>query len=200
LKWFKKLYDYVLDKCESPLAPYLLAISSFTESCIFILPPEVLLIPMTFAKRKKGLLYWIIAVVASVLGAIAGYYLGATFWDVVKDPLFEYMPGFQKHFEKVGQLYQENVHTTLFIAAFTPIPFKVFTVTAGVYLELIPIGLLTGISLVGRGLRYLILVAAIMIFGEKVKKLIEERFGLMTAILGGLAIIGLFLLKSLKAH
>ena len=155
---------------------------------------------MTFAKRKKGLIYWVITVAASILGAAAGYYLGAFFWDIIKGPLFEYMPGFQKHFEHVGKLYQDNVYTTLFIAAFTPIPFKVFTVAAGVYHELIPIGVLLGISLIGRGLRYLLLVATIMIFGDKVQKLLEERFGLMTAIIGVLVILGLILLKGLKSH
>ena len=200
MNWLKNLYEYALKKCESKYAVYFLAISSFTESCIFILPPEVLLIPMSFANRKKAIFYWIVTVITSVLGAIAGYYIGAVLWDVVQYPLFEYMPGFEKYFTKVGGLYQENVYTTLFIAAFTPIPFKVFTVVAGVYHELIPIGLLIGISFIGRGLRYLILVVAILIFGEKVKKLLEERFGLMTMVLGLLAVLALIAYKSLKAH
>ena len=200
MNWLKKIYEYALDKCGSPKAPYFLALSSFTESCIFILPPEVLLIPMSFANRKKALFYWMITVITSVLGAIAGYYIGASLWHLVEAPLFEYMPGFQKHFEHVGQLYKENIYTSLFIAAFTPIPFKVFTVAAGVYHELIPLGVLVGISFIGRGLRYLILVVCILLFGEKVKTLLEERFGLMTAILGTIAVLGIICLKALKGH
>lgn len=200
MNWLKKLYNYALEKCESPLAPYFLALSSFTESCIFILPPEVLLIPMSFANRKKAMFYWLITVVTSVLGAIAGYYIGAFFWEALREPLFSFMPGFEKHFDHVGQLYQENIYTSLFIAAFTPIPFKVFTVAAGVYHDLIPIGVLVGISTVGRGLRYLILVVSILLFGEKVKQLLEEKFGLMTAILGAIAVIAVICLKALKGH
>lgn len=185
----KKIYNRILESCNSRFAPYLLAIISFTESCCFIIPPEVMLLPMGYANRKRAFRYALITTVASVLGAIAGYYLGAYFWEIIQPYAFKYIPGFASNFDRVGDLYQQNAVMALFIAAFTPIPFKVFTVVAGVYSAKISLALLVTMSIIGRGSRYYILSALVYFFGPKAHELIEKHFTAFTISIGVIAVI-----------
>lgn len=190
----KKLYFKILESCNSRFAPYLLGILSFTESCCFIIPPEVMLLPMSYANRKRAFRYALITTVTSVLGAIAGYYLGMLFWDIFQPYAFSYIPGFASNFDKVGDLYQQNAALALFIAAFTPIPFKVFTVVAGVYSAKISLTLLIVMSIIGRGSRYYILSALVYFFGPKAHELIEKHFTAFTIVVGLLSVaLALFL-------
>lgn len=186
---FRNFYNKILESCNSKAAPYILGIVSFTESCCFIIPPEVMLLPMGYANRKKVFRYALITTVTSVLGAVAGYYLGAYFWEVLQPFAFTYIPGFASNFDRVGELYAENATSALFIAAFTPIPFKVFTVVAGVYSAKISIALLIGTSIIGRGTRYFILSALVYFLGDKAKELIEKHFKLFTVLVGLLVLL-----------
>lgn len=195
MRWFRELYEKILRSCESKKAPYILGVLSFTESCCFIIPPEVMLLPMTYADRTRAWRLAMITTATSVLGAIAGYLMGALLWDVLQEPLFTYIPGFAKYFDVVGLKFQDNASLAIFLAAFTPIPFKVFTVAAGVYSAKISIVTLIIMSIIGRGIRYYLMAGAIAIFGKKAKKLIEERFGMMSMIGGVLVVLVVYLLK-----
>lgn len=185
----RRCYNKILESCNSRFAPYLLGILSFTESCCFIIPPEVMLLPMSYANRKRAFRYALITTVTSVLGAIAGYYLGAFFWEIIQPYAFAYIPGFASNFDKVGELYQQNAVMALFIAAFTPIPFKVFTVVAGVYSAKISIALLITMSIIGRGSRYYILSGLVYFLGPKAHELIEKHFKAFTILVGVLAVL-----------
>lgn len=149
---------------------------SFTESFCFIIPPEVMMLPMSYANRKKAFHYAAIATFTSVLGAISGYYVGSLLWAEVQPTLFELIPAFEKYFDVVGEKYKENAVSALLIAAFTPIPFKVFTVTAGVYSAQVSITTLIVTSIVGRGARYSIMCGIVYFFGEKAQEIIEKHF------------------------
>ena len=186
--WIQKLYHKVLNSCHHPSAPWVLGLLSFTESCIFIIPPEVLLLPMCYARRKFAWLYAAITTLTSVLGAIGGYLLGMLIWEEISVYLFEYVPGFSQYFEVVGEKYRNNVVWTLFIAAFTPIPFKVFTVAAGVYSAKISLITLILTSIVGRGVRYFIMAGLIFFLGERAKVIIEKHFKLFTLIVAFLGV------------
>jgi membrane protein YqaA with SNARE-associated domain len=200
LKLFQNIYERILKSCDSKYAPFILGFLSFTESCIFIIPPEILLLPMTYAKRKKAWLYAGITTVTSVIGAVAGYAIGHLLWDVMQEPLFRFIPGFASHFDYVGDLYQENVFSALFLAAFTPIPFKVFTVAAGVYSSKVSLFSLIWICTLGRGLRYFIMVGLIFAFGARAKEIIEKHFALVS-LLGGIVIaLGVYFLKFYGRH
>ncbi len=191
----KFLYNKLLESCKSKLAPYILAVVSFTESCCFIVPPEVMLLPMGYAQRKKAFRFALITSIASVFGAAAGYYMGAFLWAEISTFVFDYIPGFEKNFDHVGNLYQQNAVSTLLIAAFTPIPYKVFTVVAGVYSAKISFFLLLITAIVGRGTRYFILSGLIYFFGAKAQEIIEKHFTKFTILVGVLVVIVAILLK-----
>lgn len=190
-----RLYVWALEMCDTRFSVVLLGILSFTESCIFIIPPEVMLLPMSYARRKKAFYFALITTITSVLGAIAGYYIGLLFWQEVSPFIFKYIPGFARYFDHVGNLYQENAVSALFLAAFTPIPFKVFTVVAGVYSTKIALTTLVITSLLGRGARYFILSGIVYLFGEKAQEIIEKHFRLATLVIMVLGIAFLVFLK-----
>ncbi len=192
---FRKLYNKILESCHSKAAPWVLAVVSFTESCCFIIPPEVMLLPMGYADRRKAFRFAFITTVASVLGAIAGYYMGALAWDIIGPYLTAYIPGFDGYFEVVKMKYANNAVLALFLAAFTPIPFKVFTVAAGVFSDQISIGLLIVTSIFGRGIRYYILSALVFFFGQRAKIIIEKHFKAFTIVVGVLVVLVGILLK-----
>ena len=193
--WIQWLYFKIIDSCKHKMAPWIMGLLSFTESFCFIIPPEVMFLPMSYANRKKAFHYAAIATVTSVLGAIAGYYLGSFAWQEIQPLMYEWIPGFEKNFDLVGQKFQENAVGALFLAAFTPIPFKVFTVTAGVYSAKIGIATLIGTSLVGRGLRYSIMCGIVYFFGEKAQEIIEKHFKWATI---GIMILGIAAFAFLK--
>jgi membrane protein YqaA with SNARE-associated domain len=190
-----KLYVKILDSCESKIAPYVLGVLSFTESCCFIIPPEVLMLPMAYANRAKAFLYSTIATITSVLGAIAGYYMGMLLWTEMQPYAFHYIPGFAKYFEHVGTLYQDNAVGALLLAAFTPIPFKVFTVAAGVYSAKISLFTLIWTAILGRGVRYSLLTGIVYVLGDRAQEWIEKHFKTFTIIVMFLGIAAIAFLK-----
>jgi len=189
----QKIYNFLLSASEKTWASYLLFVVSFTESCIFIIPPEVMLLPMVYANRKKAWKYAFITSIASVLGAIAGYYLGMYFWDMIAPLANQYIHGFQGYFDIVGKKFEENATLALFLAAFTPIPFKVFTVASGVYSAKISLGLLVGLSLVGRSSRYFLLSGIVYVFGPKAHEIIEKHFKIATLVIATIGILAIIL-------
>ena len=193
--WIGFLYNKILASCGHPTAPWILGVLSFTESCCFVIPPEVLLLPMTYADRKKAWINAAITTITSVLGAIAGYFLGMLLWQEIQPYAFDYIPGFAKHFDKVGEMYKDNATGALLLAAFTPIPFKVFTVAAGVWSAKIGLPLLIITSIVGRGARYFILTGIVYFFGEKAQELIEKHFKIFTVLV---MILGVAVIAFLK--
>ncbi len=180
MKWIKNCYQKILNFCGTRHVYKVLATLSFTESCCFVIPPEVLMMPMAYADRKVAWKAAFVTTLFSVFGAIAGYFMGHWLWEMVSGPLFSYIPGFAKYFDEVGKLYHDNAVEALFLAAFTPIPFKVFTVAAGVYSSQVSLFTLIWVSIVGRGLRYYGMVAVVYYFGEHAKVIIEKHFVRLT--------------------
>lgn len=141
-------------------APFYLAGLSFAESSFFPVPPDVMLAPMALAKPKKAWSFAAITTIASVLGGAAGYLIGLLAFEVVEPWLHKvgYWPGFLE----VQEWFKSYGIWAIFIAGFSPIPYKIFTITAGVTsMAFLPFILA---SLVGRGLRFF-LVAGIMVLG-----------------------------------
>ena len=130
--FLRKLYNWVLSWAESKWAVPALFILAFMESSFFPIPPDVLMIAMALSKSEKSLWYSTVCTVGSVLGALFGYVIGYWFWAVVGDYFFAYIPGFTHElFDQVTKMYQDNTSFIVFTSAFTPIPYKVFTITAG---------------------------------------------------------------------
>lgn len=190
----RKIYDWVLKWADTPYGPLALVILAFTESAFFIIPPDVLLIALAVGKPKKSLHFALYCSVASVIGGIFGYYIGLGLWSVVSDLFFSYIPGFTPdRFEMVKNLYEENGFWVVFTAGFTPIPFKLFTITAGVF-EINFIGFVIA-SFFGRSARFFLVGGLIWKFGEEIQGFIDKYFNLLAIAFTVLLIGGFFVVK-----
>lgn len=161
MKIFSYLYEWTMKWAEHRLAPKILMALSFAESVIFPIPPDVLLAPMVLAKPQKAWYYASITTIASVVGGIAGYWLGYYMFEPWIVPAIEAM-GYTERFDKAILWFQEWGVWVVFLAGFSPIPYKVFTVSAG-FLQMLFVPFLIA-SAIGRGLRFF-LVAGLIFWG-----------------------------------
>ena len=169
------LYAWTLKWSESKQATGVLGTLALLESSVFPIPPDILLIPMCLAKPKRAWFYATLTTLMSVLGGIAGYFVGLWLWQEVGDWFFLYVPGFTPgKFSKVQELYQAWGIVVVFAAGFSPIPYKIFTITSGVFSMSFPGFVLA--SLVGRGGRFFLVAGLVRYFGEPVKEKIERYF------------------------
>lgn len=176
MKLFSGIYQEVMDWSKHRLASYWLALVSFTESSFFIIPPDVMLAPMSLAKPQKAWFYAGLTTIASVLGGLLGYAIGVFAFDMVEPLLHEL--GYFESYLTAQAWFKEWGFWAIFMAGFTPIPYKIFTIAAGAAaMALLPFVL--G-SIVGRGLRFF-LVAGLMRWGgeslEKQLSLWVDRLG-----------------------
>jgi len=191
MKIFRNLYDWGLRQAESPHAERALFWVAFAESSFFPLPPDILLIAMVLAMRAKWFRYFAICLAGSVVGGMLGYLIGLGVWSVVQDFFFSYVFS-PAAFEKVQHLYAQYDFWIVFAAAFTPIPYKVFTIAAGACE--INIFIFALASILSRGARFYIVAGLIYKFGAPVKGFIDRYFNLLTILFvillaGGFAIV-----------
>lgn len=192
----KKLYNWVLSWAESKWAVPALFTLAFVESSFFPIPPDVLMIAMALSKAEKSLFYATICTIGSVLGALFGYAIGYWFWYAVGDYFFAYIPGFTHElFDQVTKLYQDNSSFIVFTAAFTPIPYKIFTITAGV--SKVTVAPFVIASILGRGARFYFVGLLFKFFGPKVKGFIDKYLNLLTILLVVIYILAFYLIPSL---
>ena len=172
----KKLYDRCLNLARHKLSKPFLAFISFIESSFFPIPPDVMIVPMVLAKKEEYVKIFLIATIFSVLGGILGYFLGSLFLEFsmsiiefynYEDKVFELQ---DKLTNKAGLFFWIG---TLCLAGFTPLPYKVFTITSGfigfnLYIFII-------ISLISRGLRFFIISYLSMKFGDKFEILLRKE-------------------------
>ena len=164
---FIKLYNKCLELAAHKSSDYFLALISFLESSFFPIPPDVMIAPMVIAKKKNFIKIFIIATIFSVLGGIFGYLLGAYFFDAAIHIVEFY--GYEEKVIKLKNtlLKEEGFYTwlaILFLAGFTPLPYKVFTIVSGLISFNLPVFIL--ISLISRGLRFFIVSYLSFKFGE----------------------------------
>lgn len=194
----RKLYFWTLHWADTKYALPALFLISFVESSFFPIPPDILLMAMCFANPKKWFPYAVVCTVASILGGILGWYIGFGLWEITKDFFFSVIPGFTPEvFHKVEVLYKDNAFLAILTAAFTPIPYKVFTIASGVFG--VSLGVLILASAIGRGGRFFLVSILIRVFGPAVKPFLEKNFELMTILLLLLAAGGFVAIKFL-AH
>ena len=175
----RRLYDWVLSLAHHRHASVYLFVLSFAESSFFPIPPDVLQIALTVERREKAWWFAGVSTAASVLGGVAGYPIGLWGWEALGPFFLEHVPGFtQEHFDTVQRWYTEYGFLAILVAAFTPIPYKVFTITAGVFG--VPIWVLVVGSLLGRAGRFYLVAAIIWKFGPPAKQFVERYFNLLT--------------------
>lgn len=185
---FKKLYDWTLSLSASPRAPQALAAISFAESSFFPIPPDVMLVPMTMAKPERAWNYALICTIASVLGGIAGYAIGALLYDTLGAWLIK-LYGYGDKMDAFRALYQQHGHWIILIKGFTPIPFKLITIASGLAgYDFLMFVLLSAIT---RAARFFFVAGIMNRFGAPLRRFIEENLT-MVGIVGILAIIGGF--------
>ncbi|MBA4027816.1 MAG: hypothetical protein C0475_01485 [Planctomyces sp.] len=164
-----------------------LAVVSFAESSFFPIPPDVLQIALTLERRARAFYYAAVSTAASVLGGLAGYAIGWGLWESVRPLALKHVFS-QAQFDRVSGLYRQYDVWVVFAAAFTPIPYKVFTIAGGVAgIAVLPFTLA---SLVGRGGRFFLVAGLLYWQGPRVKRLVEAYFNLLTMILLGVLVAG----------
>jgi membrane protein YqaA with SNARE-associated domain len=192
--WLKRLYHWVLHWADTKYGLPALVVLAFVESSFFIIPPDVLLIALCMGAPKRSLKFAAWCSVASVAGGALGYYIGYAFYEEVGRRIIEALH-YQEVFVKVGNLYGDNAFFAILTAAFTPIPYKVFTIAAGVFHTQVSIGTLIGASLLGRSGRFFLVAGAIYFFGPPVKRLLDKYLELFTVLFMVLLIGSFVLLK-----
>ena len=168
---FKKLYNRVLTWAEHPKAQIYLFILSFSESSFFPIPPDVMLAPMCLAKPKKGFYFALITTLGSVLGGIFGYLIGWFAFDLI-EPIIESL-NYQDKLEMVQVWFNEWGFWAIFIAGFSPIPYKLFTISAGLMQMLFLPFLLA--SIIGRGARFFLVAFLITFGGDAIRNTLNKR-------------------------
>lgn len=183
---FKKLYAWTIALAESRHAPWALAFVSFAESSFFPIPPDVMLIPMAVAQPKRAWFFAGVCTVASVLGGILGYYIGAALYDSVGQWLIDFYGGAAK-VEALREAYQKWGAALILIKGVTPIPYKFVTIVSGFLGYSFPLFVI--LSIITRGARFFIVAGLLNKFGEPIKAWLEKNFGLFLALLA-VALVG----------
>jgi len=187
---FKELYYKSLKLAAHKSSKYFLAFISFIESFIFPIPPDVLIIPMTIADRKKWIKIASIATIGSVTGACLGYFIGYVFFNEVGLKIFELYGVDNTSFLKDKVSSEGGViawMTLLAIAGFTPVPFKLLTITSGfVHFNIIYFIIVATLT---RGARFFLIAFLIGNFGPTMKKIIEKKLLTVSIVFSILVII-----------
>jgi len=200
MRYLRKLYDWVLYWAETPYGAAVLFILAFAESSFFPIPPDALLIALVLGSQKKAFKFALICTVGSISGAVLGYLIGHYLWWTPNNEFsslatffFSNFPGFtQEIFFRVQELYNQYNFWIVFTAGFTPLPYKVFTVSAGAFNVNFPLFMIA--SIIGRGARFFLVSALIWKFGPPIKSFIDKYFNLLAIVftillIGGFVII-----------
>ncbi len=183
----RRLYDWVIALAERPSAPWALAAVSFAESSFFPVPPDVMMVPMCVAQPKKAWWYATVCTIASVLGALVGYAIGALLYESVGLFLIQ-LYGYGDKVDAFSAAYNHYGHWIILLKGLTPIPFKVVTITSGfAHYNLFWFVVL---SIITRGLRFFLLAGLLYWIGPSARDFIEKRLGLVTAVFAVLVIGG----------
>ncbi|MCZ6886096.1 MAG: DedA family protein [Alphaproteobacteria bacterium] len=185
------LYDWTMRLAAHRRAMPALFAVSFAESSVFPIPPDVMIVPMVLADRTKAFRIALVCTLASVLGAIAGYGIGALLFETIGRPLVE-LYGWTEHFEALAAQYKDAGFLIVATAALTPIPFKIFTIASGVAgLDLVVFVIA---STLFRGLRFYLEAVLLWKFGPPIRDFIEGNLkwvttGFFVLLIGGFVAI-----------
>ena len=199
---FQSLYKKCLDLAAHKSSKYYLAIVSFIESSFFPIPPDVMVIPMVISKKNEFIRIFLITTIFSVLGGIFGYLIGAFFFDFGSNIMSFY--GYEDKLSNLkNNLIESNGFyawvSVLFLAGFTPLPYKVFTIASGLIGFNFFIFIL--ISLISRGLRFFIVSYLSYKFGDLFDKFMDKHGSKWSTIIGiAIVMIGITIYLFFKSH
>jgi len=198
----RKMYDWVLHWAETPYGEAALFILAFAESSFFPIPPDVLLIALGIAVQRKAFRLALICSIASIIGGIAGYFIGYFLWYVpqsqeytsIANFFLTYIPGFSEDkFISMKTIYEKYNFWIVFSAGFTPIPYKIITISAGVFkINFVMFMIASALS---RSARFFLVSTVIYFLGARAKVFIDKYFNLLSIFFVFLLILGFIVLK-----
>lgn len=191
----RRLYDWTLHWAHTPYGSIALFALAFCESSFFPIPPDVLLMALSFSIPKKSFKYAAICSVGSILGGCFGYFIGYQFFEFVGLPILNFY-GIMDKFTFVKEKYNDNAFAAISVAGFTPIPYKLFTIAAGVCK--INLWIFIVASAVSRSGRFFIVAGLVYLFGPKIRDFINRYFNIISIAFVILLIAGFFVVKLFK--
>ena len=192
-EWKERIRKWAKDHAEGPRAKFWLGAVSFSEASFFIVPPDVLLIAILLTSAKRWIQYATFTTVMSVLGGAFGYLIGLLLFGLVGEPLITFY-NIEEEVETVRQLFEKSAFIAIFTAAFTPIPFKVFTISAGLFHINFIVFIVA--SLLGRGIRFFAIAGLLHVYGKKITKLLDKYFNVFSLLVTLIFIVGILLFVS----
>jgi membrane protein YqaA with SNARE-associated domain len=185
------LKERIAKFAEGPYSTAWLSFFSFVEAAVFPIPPDILLIAiLTTKENKRWLFYSLVTSVSSVFGGILGYFIGYSFFSLFGEQVITFY-GLEDKFIAIGNIFQEGAFLSVFVAAFTPIPYKVFTIAAGVF-ELNFFTFMIA-SIVGRSARFFLVGLMMHLFGKKIGKAIYAHINAVSIVFA-VVIVGIAVL------
>lgn len=190
----RRLYDWTIRMGEHPHALWVLAAISFVESSVFPIPPDVLMIPMILARPNRAWLIALVALVASVLGGLLGYAIGALAYEQLGRPILDAL-GKGEAMEAFSGRFNDFGFWAVLTAGVTPFPYKVITIMSG--WTGMPLVTFIATSILARGLRFFFVAFLLWKFGAPMRDFIERRLGLVTILFVVLLFGGFYVTKFL---
>lgn len=190
----QRLYQWTMEKAASRHSRGWLAAVSFAESSFFPIPPDLLMIPMILADRKRAWSVAALATVASVVGGIAGYLIGFFLYETIGRWVID-LYHLEAQFDTLRQTFVDYGAEILILKGMTPIPYKLLTITAGV--AHLNMGIFIGASVISRSMRFLLVAALLYWCGEPIRAFIEKRLTLVTTVFAVLLVGGFLVVKLL---
>ena len=198
----RRTYDWVIDLADSPYGAWALFLLAFAESSFFPVPPDVLLMALAIGASRRSLWFATIATVGSLLGGMFGYYIGYALWysageySAIANFFFQNVPGITlAKFESVKHLYHAYGFWVVFVAGFTPIPYKIFTIFAGISHISFPVFILA--SSVSRAGRFFLVGGLFRLFGPSIKAFVDRWFNWVAIAFTVLLIGGFYVIRFL---
>jgi membrane protein YqaA with SNARE-associated domain len=184
----------VLHWADTPYGLQALAVLCFAESSVFPIPPDPLLIALCLGAAGRSLRVAAVATIASVLGGIVGYGIGVFVWGSASGFFFDFVPGVTPEaFAKVQGYYDRWDFWAVFMAGLTPLPYKVFTISAGVFSINFPVFVMA--SVLSRGLRFFLVAGLIYRYGQSIGSFIDRYFNILTWVFGLLLVLGFLVIR-----
>jgi len=190
----RRLYDWVLHWAETPYGTWALFLLAFCESSFFPIPPDILLIALAVAIPKKSFKYALVCSAGSVLGGCLGYLIGWQFMAGIGEKIIAFY-GLTQKIEYIKDLYINYDAWAIGIAGFTPIPYKVFTISAGAFNISFPVFIIA--STISRSARFFLVGSLIYIFGPRIQTFIDKYFNILAVAFMVLLVAGFVIIKYL---
>ncbi len=172
-KYVRRLYDWVLHWAYTPYGPLALFLMAFGSSSFFPVPPDALLVTLCLGDRSRSFFFALLCTVGSLLGGIVGYIIGVFFFESIGVRILDFY-GLFEEYEQVRTVFDAQAFWSIFAAALSPIPYKVFTIAGGVF-RISLVAFILG-TIVARSLRYFSMAGLIWMFGGPIKRFIDRYF------------------------